>query len=45
LVVTYPSLLFTGYFEQEPEADYDAGWLVIAIVILNIAINISIVAY
>jgi hypothetical protein len=43
--VTYPCLLFTGYLDLDPEAHYNTGWFVIFIVLINIVVNIMIVAY
>jgi len=45
LAVTYPCLLFTGYLDLDPEAHYNTGWFVIFIVLINIVVNIMIVAY
>ncbi len=46
LAVTYPCLLFTGYFDyKDPEAHYNTGWFVISIVLLNITVNIIAVMY
>lgn len=44
LLVTYPSLLFTG-FVSEPLSQYYAGWLMIVFIILNILVNMLAVLY
>ena len=41
LAVTYPSLLFTGYF-NDPELEYKAGWYIIAVIGFNLIINMTI---
>lgn len=45
LAVTYPTLLFTGYFDCPPDLQYNAGWLMIIIVIGNTSINFFIAVW
>ena len=45
VLVTYPTLLFTGYIDADPEFQYSIGWGMIIIIIVNILINCLIVLF
>jgi hypothetical protein len=40
LFITYPSLLFTGYFNADVDLQYKAGWAMIIMIFGNIAVNL-----
>jgi hypothetical protein len=45
LAVTYPCLMFTGFFDTSVELAYKTGWLVIGAIGFNIVINLAIAFY
>jgi hypothetical protein len=45
LVVTYPCLMFTGFFDTSVELAYKTGWLVIGAIGFNIVVNLTIAFY
>ena len=43
LFITYPSLLFTGYFNADVALQYKAGWAMIIMIFANMIVNLIIV--
>ncbi len=43
LVMTYPALLFSGYFNSPPSLQYNVGWAMICVMLTNTLVNFLIV--
>ena len=43
LIITYPILLFTGYFNTTQPMQYNTGWTMIMMILVNVLVNLSIV--
>lgn len=43
LIITYPILLFTGYFNTTQTIQYNTGWTMIMMILVNVLVNLSIV--
>ena len=39
LVMTYPTLLFSGYFNSPPSLQYNVGWAMICVMLTNTLVN------
>ena len=39
LALTYPTLLFTGFMEENPDYQTQVGWSMIVMIILNVLVN------
>ena len=43
LITTYPILLFTGYFNATQDLQYNTGWTMIIMILVNVLVNLSII--
>ena len=43
LLMTYPTLLFTGYYQGESTFLYKVGWAMILVMIANVLVNLIVV--